>query len=274
MCVVFCLCFSNPARIYLLHIDAQNDNNETSLHWAMRAGSRAMATVQLLVESGARTNLYSRSHKRPLDVAAEGFAALNEDESEMTIQENTTTLRVDQRERKICRWNMLRFSPQCRTLVLHHHECLDHMTKSNHDWEVPDRIDILMSTLADRTSVSCPPENETNFNACEITVSNEFERATLELLSRIHSADYLAFVNELSKDLDRKRKQQLLENVQNNSEMNFSEHHVVPFTPMIQKKFIKEAMAKADGHSDTSFSAGSLKAARRAAGAVQHAVDW
>ena len=27
-------------------------------------------------------------------------------------------------------------------------------------------------------------------------------------------------------------------------------------------------------HSDTAFSAGSLKAARRAAGAVQHAVDW
>lgn len=49
--------------------------------------------------------------------------------------------------------------------------------------------------------------------------------------------------------------------------------HVVPFTPMIQKKFVKEAMAKGDGHSDTSFSVGSLKAARRAAGAVQYAVD-
>ena len=46
------------------------------------------------------------------------------------------------------------------------------------------------------------------------------------------------------------------------------------FVVQIQRKFIKETMAKADGHSDTSFSAGSLKAARRAAGAVQHAVDW
>lgn len=34
-------------------------------------------------------------------------------------------------------------------------------------------------------------------------------------------------------------------------------------------KNIKQA-----AHSDTSFSAGSLRAARRAAGAVQHAVDW
>lgn len=31
---------------------------------------------------------------------------------------------------------------------------------------------------------------------------------------------------------------------------------------------------KQAAHSDTSFSAGSLRAARRAAGAVQHAVDW
>lgn len=37
---------------------------------------------------------------------------------------------------------------------------------------------------------------------------------------------------------------------------------------------MKEAKTKEDGHSDTAFSAGSLKAARRAAGAVQHAVDW
>eukprot|EP00804_Cyclotella_cryptica_P009399 CCRYP_017340-RA/>CCRYP_017340-RA protein AED:0.12 eAED:0.12 QI:70/1/1/1/0.85/0.62/8/1082/1108 len=256
-------------------IDSQNDVGETALHWAMRSGAIGMAAVQFLVESGARTNLYSRNYKRPLDVAAEGFANLKEDGDE---NENNVTLPVDQRERRTTRWNMLNFSSQCRTLVLHHHECLDHMTKSDHDWEVPDRIDSIMSTLASRTFDSCSPDDEYNFNSCEITVSNEFERATLELLSRIHSADYLAFVNELSKELDRKRKKQLLDDAQHNSSsdpQSASEKsvHVVPFTPMIQRKFIKETMAKADGHSDTSFSAGSLKAARRAAGAVQHAVD-
>jgi acetoin utilization deacetylase AcuC-like enzyme len=230
--------------------------------------------VQVLIESGARTNLYSRSHKRPLDVAAEGFACLKEDSDEYEIG-----VAVDQRERRATRWNMLNFSSQCRTLVLHHHECLDHMTKSDNDWEAPDRIDSIMSTLASRTSESCSPNDEYNFNSCEITVSNEFDRATLELLSRIHSADYLAFVNELSKELDRKRKQELLDNAQQNSSEDAliapeKPSHVVPFTPMIQRKFIKDAMTKSDGHSDTSFSAGSLKAARRAAGAVQHAVDW
>ncbi|MGK3758889.1 MAG: hypothetical protein ACI8RD_011206 [Bacillariaceae sp.] len=39
-------------------------------------------------------------------------------------------------------------------------------------------------------------------------------------------------------------------------------------------KEIQESHVKIGEHSDTSFSAGSLRAARRAAGAVQHAVDW
>ncbi len=39
-------------------------------------------------------------------------------------------------------------------------------------------------------------------------------------------------------------------------------------------KIIDSNSVKLGEHSDTSFSAGSLRAARRAAGAVQHAVDW
>lgn len=36
---------------------------------------------------------------------------------------------------------------------------------------------------------------------------------------------------------------------------------------------MKDIAVKKDSHSDTAFSSGSLRAARRAAGAVQHAVD-
>ena len=45
----------------------------------------------------------------------------------------------------------------------------------------------------------------------------------------------------------------------------------------VQRSMIKiqdSKHVKLGEHSDTSFSAGSLRAARRAAGAVQHAVDW
>ena len=45
-------------------------------------------------------------------------------------------------------------------------------------------------------------------------------------------------------------------------------------TWQVQRTMMKDSTIKKGQHSDTSFSAGSLRAARRAAGAVQHAVDW
>jgi len=271
-------------------LDVPNDEGETALHWAMRAGSVAGGSaVKILVENGARVNVFNRKFRRPLDVAAEGFAGLDKEfeggASSPTKNDNSAAVgnsKVDQRTRRAARWNLMKHSSQCRTLVLHHPECLEHLAKSDHDWEVPDRIDNIMSTIQSRTNInseSCVPtgDDHQTFQPYEITISNEFERATLELLSRIHSAEYLAFVNDLSKDLERKRKQQLIEESQAILEggeiVAEKPATVVPFTPMIQRKIMKEVKAKEDGNSDTAFSAGSLKAARRAAGAVQHAVD-
>jgi len=101
----------------------------------------------------------------------------------------------------------------------------------------------------------------------EITVSQEFDRASLDLLRRIHSADYLSFVNNLSKELEKKHKEE------NDADASRNVPTVVPFTPMVQRSMIKVTESNVKQHSDTSFSVGSLRAARRAAGAVQHAVD-
>lgn len=216
-------------------LDAQNDAGETALHWAMRAGNRGAGAVKALVENGARVNVFNRNFRRPLDVAANGFESKREGEGDDTTENDALASTVDLRERRSTRWNLMRLSPQCRTLVLHHHECMEHLAKADHDWEVPDRISNIMSTLTNRTTESCVPEDEECFRPCEITVSNEFERATLELLSRIHSAEYLSFVNDLSKELERKRKQQLIEDSQSNAlgEDTDKKREVVPFTPMV-----------------------------------------
>jgi len=113
----------------------------------------------------------------------------------------------------------------------------------------------------------------------EIVSSSEFERAKLDLLSRVHSTDYLAFVNDLSKELERRQKKGEEAVNSDSDDQQRTESltpPVVPFTPMVQRSMIKieEAHVKLGAHSDTSFSVGSLRAARRAAGAVQHAVDW
>ena len=186
-------------------LDVQNNNGETALHWAMRAGDRGTNAVKILVENGARVNVFNRSFRRPLDVAAEGFSCLKEGGDD-----TAPPTPVNQVDRRSARWNLMQFASQCRTLVIHHRECLDHLAKSDHDWEVPDRVENIISTLTSRTSEACAPGNYAGFKPCEVAVSNDFERATLELLSRIHSAEYLAFVNDLSKELERKRKQQLL----------------------------------------------------------------
>jgi hypothetical protein len=218
-------------------LDVQNNAGETALHWAMRAGERGVGAAKILVENGARVNVFNRNFRRPLDVAAEGFADLHEGSEGNSSAKNDAPaycIKPDIEERRTSRWNLMKSSSQCRTLVLYHQECLDHLAKSDADWEVPDRIENIMSTLTTRTTESCIPDDELSFKPCELTISNEFERATLELLSRIHSAEYLAFINDLSKELERKRKQQLIEGTINtDGVVQEKPRNVVPFTPMV-----------------------------------------
>ena len=218
-------------------LDVQNDAGETALHWAMRAGNRGAGAVKVLVENGALVGIFNRKFRGPLDVAGEGFGSLQEEAEGDGSGENSlaSSTLVDQSERRWTRWNLMRFSSQCRTLVIHHHECLEHLAKSEHDWEVPDRVENIISTLTSRTSESCAPSDTQSFKPYEVSLSNDFERATLELVSRIHSAEYLAFVNDLSKELERKRKQQLLAESQYGSFDDIPEQPtpVVPFTPMV-----------------------------------------
>jgi len=51
------------------------------------------------------------------------------------------------------------------------------------DWEEPDRVESILKLI-----------------------SSEFERTNLEFLSRVHSAEYLAFINDLSKELESRAK--------------------------------------------------------------------
>jgi len=238
-------------------LDLQNQVGETALHWAMRTGKIGMEAVRVLLENGARSSIFNNDYKRPIDVAAEKFVLRCEGADDLEVKnklEGELILNDLITEKRQSRMNLLCFSPQSRTLVLHHPECLDHVAKSESDWEVPDRVTSIMDSMA------------SNVREYEIQISSDFDRASLELLSRVHSAEYLTFVNDLSKELEKRRKDdQNSENQQNAP--------VVPFTPMVQRTMRRDGPVKKGTHSDTSFSSGSLRAARRAAGAVQHAVD-
>jgi acetoin utilization deacetylase AcuC-like enzyme len=213
--------------------------------------------VRVLLENGARASLFNYCFQRPIDVSAEGFGGVCLDNERVDLvskmgKEEISSETIDAKRQS--RMNLLCLSPQSRTLVLHHPECLEHVPKSESDWEAPDRVNSIMNLVG------------SNVRDYEVQISTEFDKASLELLSRVHSAEYLTFVNDLSKELEKRRKDQI-------DPMAKKEAPVVPFTPMVQRTMGRETAIKKGSHSDTSFSSGSLRAARRAAGAVQHAVD-
>jgi hypothetical protein len=176
--------------------DTKNDAGETALHWAMRAGRIGILCAQYLLKNGARSSLFNRT-----------FDELNNMSDAERVQ-----LKAD------CRSNLFNFSPQARTLVLHHPECLEHLPKFDTDWEAPDRVNAIMKTLL---------ESDNNYvRENEVQVSTEFDRASLEFLSRVHSAEYLTFVNNLSKELEKRHLEE-----QNNAKKGIPS--VVPFTPMV-----------------------------------------
>lgn len=266
--------------------DAKNQNGETPLHWAMRAGAHGTAVVTLLLANAARPGILDKNFRRSVDIAAEGFV---DDETSLAAmrlrcgdgpgqklsQELKKMLKWNVQERRDVRANLLIRSAHSRTLVLHHPECLEHHTKSQADWESPDRVKTIMRRILPSSDPTGATETSGIFPH-EVSVSQEFDRANLDLLSRVHSTEYLTFVNQLSKDLSR-RVRDTDGSAENDADQGtWSPPPVVPFTPMVQRSMIKidESSVKLSDNSDTSFSSGSLRAARRAAGAVQHAVDW
>lgn len=248
--------------------DIQNLQGELALHWAMRAGKTGLGVVRVLLENGARASLFNNLFQRPIDVAADGFDSVCQLGESVGIGRTISDVkdkRVSQEiidAKRQSRMNFLCFSPQSRTLLLHHPECLEHVPKSESDWEAPDRVNAIMKSM------------ESNVREFEVQVSTDFDKASLELLSRVHSAEYLTFVNNLSKELEKRRDEQInKDSVSNLTSKLKKEVSVVPFTPMVQRTMGRDTEVKKGSHSDTSFSSGSLRAARRAAGAVQHAVD-
>lgn len=216
--------------------DAQNNLGESALHWAMRAGDAGLHAVQVLLENGARASSCNKDYKRPIDVSGNGFydvdssylsqGSISDSETAKILQKRIDTLNENLSleksldEIKSTRENFLRSSPQARTLILHHPECLDHTPKSESDWEAPDRISAIMDIFCSNTSRRVPVRDY------EIQISSDFDRASLELLSRVHSAEYLTFVNDLSKELERRKNEKLEEESHTNT--------VIPFTPMVR----------------------------------------
>lgn len=219
-------------------VNALNADGDAAVHIAARAGHAAF--LEMLISLGANFHLRNAAALSPIDLA--GVNAR------------------DSNEREGLRHLMLTLEPRLRTLVLYHEDFLEHSVRKASDWEAPDRMLQIMRRLADSRE----------FADYEVEISNQFDKGDVVLLGRAHSADYLAFVNTLSKQVQGKV---------NEGGTRRDDAKAVPFTPHLQRFLSQRSSteelqpAPAIVSSDTSFSAGTLNAARRAAGAVAYGVD-
>jgi|GEM_PF-339006 len=164
--------------------------------------------------------------------------------TEVITDENATVKYELQPEirKRICGMITSRF-PYFRTLVLHHPDCFDHVPVGegvNKDvWEAPERLHAILRSLSKKIDSS------------GVVTSTEFRAAGRDMLIRGHSEKYVDLVQDLSESITK----------------------AVPFTPRIQEGLCKLSQVKKAAESDTSFSMGSLQAAKRACGGVCHAID-
>lgn len=216
-------------------VNAVTPEGNTSGHIAALNGHGRF--LELLADFGANCHLRNNQALNALDLSG-----------------TVTDFSIQQREE--LRRIMLSVEPRLRTLVLYHEDCLEHSARRPDDWEGPDRLMGIMHRL----------QNNSEFPEHELEISTHFDKANVEMLSRVHSSEYIAFVDKLSKqmkaDSSSKKKQK-------------DGKFVIPFTPHVQNGMQEKNwdQTKAAEYCDTSFSEGTLHAARRAAGAVAHAVD-
>ena len=207
-------------------INAVDENGDTALHIA--ASYSNFSFIELLADFGCNCHVRNLQSRCAIDIAATKVECSDAD---------MVALRC--RTRQL----MMLSEPRHRTLVLYHDDCLQHIARTADDWEGPDRLGGIVVGVKDATK----------FQPFELEISDQFEKADVELLQRVHSPEYIAFVNSLSKQLQTTGENEIKKSA-------------VAFTPQVQKTMLGQGETKPSEYCDTSFSSGTLRAARRAAG--------
>ncbi|KDO21546.1 hypothetical protein SPRG_13356 [Saprolegnia parasitica CBS 223.65] len=207
--------------------DPSHRDGETPLHRAARFGQHNVLSV--LMAHGGSLQSCNRALEQPYDVAG----IQNEVVCESTRIE---TQRF-----------MATLHPPLRTLLLHHPDCLEHVTTAGHQ-ESPDRVTAILDAISTQPSLVSP----------RVELTSAFPMASFAALRRVHSAKYIDTLKRLHAQVQ-----------------SVSHDGLMVLTPRLQVEVQGTLLAQAKNAEicDTNFSRGTLRAALRAAGSVCAAID-
>ena len=261
-------CSSNNSHIQNITINASDpDTGFTALHWSAALGCSDV--MEFLLAAGASPDVQCLKGETPLHRASrfgkyESILLLlqrfkahpmkrnNFGESPVDVAASMLSFKSEKSkiaEKAKIMSCFFQNSASCRTLVLHHDDCLQHQTGADHQ-EAVERIPSIIERLS----------NEKIFDSMELQIVNKFPIASFADISRAHSQEYAEFVLDLAKTFE--------------GQTPRTKQRPKAFTPRVQASVerLDESKLKPDDICDTSFSEGSLNAALRAAGSIIFAI--
>jgi hypothetical protein len=191
-------------------LNNQNDDGDTALHYASRYGRTA--TVKALVAKGAQQNIRNKANHTPLEVAISGIQT-----GKMRKKRDVDMLNA---KRQSIRKVFYQHDPSCRTAILYHNECLQHRLQMSKDWECPERLTDIISTLLKHLEEGKSDNNSLGLQSYEVDVSDVVPRTSVEALRRVHTPKYIRSVHDIAERLKGKADTvQQNENVDGTEEM-------------------------------------------------------
>lgn len=245
-------------------INAVDSDGYSVLHWASACSSQAaleyVCSIAQLNHSLKGLNGDNALHRAcrlgksaNVRVLAERFPHMATDmNNDLKLPHEVAGLwmgKIDSVSRSAVRTSLGSTTAGLKSVVISHDDCLLHVPRSSgsqgsQPWESPERLSAIMKAVK---RMSPDPL---------VNIISDFPSATDEQILRCHSSEYLKFLYSMEETL-----QGLVV--------------PIPFTPAVQRSLAKLPLerTKSSSLSDTSYSEGTLTAARKACGAVCHAVD-
>ncbi|KAK8809550.1 hypothetical protein WA158_000493 [Blastocystis sp. Blastoise] len=247
---------------YGADMNIQDNDGNTAFHWAAMVGHPNV--LKLIYTYGYPPNTPNNNGDTALHLCCSNnrgecvkvlIKEMNVDETLRNNKHQTpldvlydTETSLPSNSRDSLRHILYSIFPSYKTLIAYHPNCLLHVprdtgSQGSNPWEAPARLPAILEQI------------KKDLSPWEYEISSDFGPIDNSELKGIHSDRYIQLLEDLNNQVNK-------------------ENQPVAFTPRVQRgQGVPEGQLKASDNCDTSFSKGSLLAAKTAAGGTCYAID-